>query len=170
MTHRLAFVILIGAAGCGGKASEQTGRGASPASSTAVGPDSGAGIAGNGGGANAAVLVACAPAVGGAQPRPRCTTEYAVGSPCDPTTFQICSSLGYQAEIWCGRPAYCATPAPLPGEAGTNPCIGSCATLDEMCQWQINQFGGGVSPYVCCRDDDGGLVWVGGTDCSSPPL
>jgi hypothetical protein len=195
MTNRLALVILIAAVGCGGRATEQTSGGASTAGSTTSGPDSGApvvigglpscagtgtcesgqggapssdaGIAGKGGGANASVLVACAPAVGGAPPRPRCTTEYTVGSMCDPTTFQICSSLSYQAEIWCGRPAICAPPAPLQSQ---NRCVGSCSVLNETCQWVPNLRGGGVSSYICCRDDDGGLAWVDGYDCSGPPL
>jgi hypothetical protein len=118
------------------------------------------------GGAGNSVIVACAPPVGGAPPRPRCIMEYTAGLPCDAATFQVCSALSYQAEIWCGRPAVCSPPAPARLD---NPCVGSCPVLNEMCQWQVTQNGGGVSPYVCCRDDDGGLAWTIGNDCTMGP-
>ena len=172
--------------GCGGKAAETASSdppalgGASGTSAANGGSSAGGapigGIIYDGGPSSMSTLVACSPQLGGAEPRPICTTDYTPGLACDPDIFQICSTPGYQAEIWCGRPATCV-PVTLPTvDAGdANPCVGSCPALNQSCSWVVNNMGGGVASYMCCHDYDsglpneGGLVWKLGDACIDGP-
>jgi len=179
-------VMMVGLVSCGGRAqtdsvpsnsddssdattlTSQGGSAATGDGGTLNGAGAGGDTSGTSGSsaANAGVLVACAPSVGGAQPRPVCITDYAVGLPCDPTTFQICSSLDYTAVIWCGRPGICDTPAPPPSDAGApNPCVGSCLTLNQRC---ADPRGTGLPDYTCC-DNGGPWAWVHASYCPLPP-
>jgi hypothetical protein len=121
------------------------------------GGSSAAGV--DGGAPNPDVLVACAPAAGGAQPPPLCTTEYTLGLPCNSATFQICAVPSYQAVIWCGRAGFCAPPPDAGPYNLPNPCEGPCDTIGATCQYAVNQSGGGVSNYMCCADV-GGPMWL----------
>jgi hypothetical protein len=165
----VALVIVL--AGCGGhttqpSSSDGTG-GLGGTNATGVGgSSSGSGGAGNT--ANINVLLACAPP-GGAQPPPRCPTEYTVGEACDAATFTLCSDLGYTAQIVCGPPHSCLPPTDAGPFNQPNPCVGSCPALKQSCSWAPGSNGGGVSPFVCCHDGDGGLSWQLGTDCRNGP-
>lgn len=188
---KLLGVVALGGIllGCGGKAAETTsgdsptlgGAGGtdaidagSPAGRESIGGSSDAGDAA--GASSLSTLIACAPQISGVMPRPVCVTNYTPGLACDPSTFQICSTPGDQAEIWCGRPASCV-PVTLPVGDGNNanPCVGSCPTLDESCSWVVNNMGGGVTLFTCCHDyesglpDEGGLVWKVGGECVIGP-
>lgn len=169
----LSVALLVMSFGCGGRAAEESsGNSAGASSSDGGGLSRCAGATcsdGVGGGSSAAgvdggtpspnVLVACAPTVGGVEPPPLCTTEYTTGLPCDSATFQICSALGYEAEIWCGRPGFCEPPTDAGSYNLPNPCQGSCDTVGARCQYAVNESGGGVSNYMCCPAA-GGPMWL----------
>jgi hypothetical protein len=177
----LSVAFLVGAFGCGGRASEDS-RGdtaGAPSGSNASGSTSGAsgtingicpncmyGLGGAGGytAGSLNVLLACAPS-GGAQPPALCTSDVVVGAPCYTTAFPLCSTSDYSATIVCGLPGSCIPPADSGSYDSANPCVGACATAGAICQWGVNLSGGGVSTYMCCSDA-GRLTWLLG-DCSS---
>lgn len=167
------FGITLGVAlaGCGGHATQpstsDTTAGAGGMSAEGVGGSS-MGLGGVGGTATTDVILTCAPP-GGAQPPPRCTTEYTAGTACDPATFKLCSALEYTTQMVCGPPHSCLPPDDAGPFNPANPCVGSCPSLNQTCSWAPSP-NGGVSSFVCCHDGDGGISWKLGTDCLNGPV
>ena len=163
-------------AGCGGKASVETGTesGGAPPSITVSGaldgsPGAGLGGAQNAGGALSSdggeagggspgspnILLACW--FDNAPPLPTCVGRPIPGVACDPSIFRLCKVAGETLMVMCGPHGYCPPPPP-------SPCNGPCSGRETTCL--APQQDGAVERFACCVTD-GGLAWTMGRACQS---
>jgi hypothetical protein len=158
----IALVLAIAvAAGCGGRALESGGsvRGAGDPVASAGATSVGDGSAPVDGGATAIVWAACL-CNAGAMSLGECAAGLKAGDACYQTTFTMCITE-YPSCFCCGGLEAVSSPADS-GVGGSNPCTGPCDVPHQTCDWAVNLQGGGVSTYMCCAQDGGGLIWTPG--------